>query len=129
MLCWACPHEGINLPPNWQDVEPRWKFLYMLILAMDANFRLCNKLRTRKRGDPELGPGWAYFVESTKYKDHVKNYVSETDVSHRFSLWIISLNGDFVFRSAPALHSLHSSRRTLESPLDCVARCGGLHMR
>lgn len=81
VLCWACPHEGINLPPNWQDVEPRWKFLYMLILAMDANFWLCNKLHARERGDPELGPGWAYFVAPEEYKDHIKHYVSEKDVS------------------------------------------------
>lgn len=64
----------------------------MLILAMDANFRLSNKLCTREHGDPELSPGWAYFVESAKYKDHIKNYVSEKDVSGCFSLCVISLN-------------------------------------
>lgn len=53
----------------------------MLILAMDANFRLCNKLCTQERGNPELGPGWAYFVPPEEYKHHIKNYVSEKDVS------------------------------------------------
>lgn len=81
VLCWACPHEGINLPPRWQEVDSRWKYLYYLILAMDANFRLCNKLRSRERGDAELGPGWAYFVGSDKYKAYLKDYVSEIDVS------------------------------------------------
>lgn len=84
VLCWACPHEDINLPPQWRDVDPQWKFLYVLILAMDANFRLCHKLRPREREDPELGPGWGYFVPPEQYQDHIKNYVSETDVSLSF---------------------------------------------
>ena len=53
----------------------------MLILAMDANFWLKNRMRTNDRKDPELGPGWAYFVASGPYKNHIKNYVSEEDVS------------------------------------------------
>lgn len=53
----------------------------MLILALDANFRLMNRHRDNARADPELGPGHAYFVENQKYKDHLKNYISERDVS------------------------------------------------
>lgn len=22
VLCWACPHDGINLPDGWRDVSP-----------------------------------------------------------------------------------------------------------
>jgi hypothetical protein len=53
----------------------------MLILTMDTNFRLKNRMRVNDRTDPELGPGWAYFVGNKAYKKHLKNYVSEEDVS------------------------------------------------
>lgn len=48
---------------------------------MDTNFRLTNRLIQGEHDDPELGPGWAYNVESEPYKAHIKQYVSETDVS------------------------------------------------
>ncbi|KAJ7039474.1 hypothetical protein C8F04DRAFT_1178631 [Mycena alexandri] len=56
-------------------------FLYMLILAMDANFRLKNRLRANKRDDPPLGDGWGYIVEEGPYKEHLHGYVAEKDVS------------------------------------------------
>ncbi|KAF7966211.1 hypothetical protein HWV62_39676 [Athelia sp. TMB] len=81
VLCWACPHEHINLPTNWQEVDKKFKFLYMLILAMDANFRLTNRIIKGERDDPELGPGWAYTVPPGPYKEHLKGYVSEKDIT------------------------------------------------
>lgn len=53
----------------------------MLILAVDANFRLKNRIRKNEHKDELLGPGWSYFVEDNKYKEHLRNYVSEVDVS------------------------------------------------
>ncbi|KAJ7132913.1 hypothetical protein C8R43DRAFT_1133457 [Mycena crocata] len=79
--CWACPHEDKNIPANWCDVAPEFKFLYMLIIAMDANFRLKNRFRENEISDPSFGSGWGYFVESRPYKEHLKNYVAEKDVS------------------------------------------------
>ncbi|KAJ7429083.1 hypothetical protein B0H11DRAFT_1769987, partial [Mycena galericulata] len=79
--CWACPQEGRNLPDDWRDVDPKYRFLFMLILALDANFKLKNRLRANERYDPPLGPGWGAFVEPTLYKEHLRNYVGETDVS------------------------------------------------
>ncbi|KAJ7103991.1 hypothetical protein B0H15DRAFT_942026 [Mycena belliarum] len=79
--CWACPHDGRNLPPDWRDVDAKYRFLYMLILAVDANFRLKNRLRNKEIDDPSLGPGWGYWVEPKKYNRHIKKYVSEKDVS------------------------------------------------
>ncbi|KAJ7179732.1 hypothetical protein C8R46DRAFT_1160195 [Mycena filopes] len=79
--CWSCPHDGRNLPPNWRDVEPAYKFLYMLIIALDANFKLRNRLRANEINDPSLGPGWGAFVEPIAYREHLKNYVAEKDVS------------------------------------------------
>ncbi|KAK6974636.1 CxC2 domain-containing protein [Favolaschia claudopus] len=79
--CWACPQEGINLPEGWREVGPEFQFLFMLILAMDANFRLRNRLRPNARDDPPLGSGWGYVVEGTGYKRMIANHVPEKDVS------------------------------------------------
>jgi len=48
-------------------------------LAIDANFRL--KLKTRGINDPELGSGLAYFVETTKFRKHLKNHSHEGEVN------------------------------------------------
>ncbi|KAJ7483696.1 hypothetical protein B0H11DRAFT_1723311 [Mycena galericulata] len=79
VICWACPYDGRNLPPDWRDVDP--KFLYMLMIALDANFKLKNRLRANEHFDPSLGPGWGAFVEPTEYREHLKNYVRENDIS------------------------------------------------
>ncbi|TDL16540.1 hypothetical protein BD410DRAFT_816721 [Rickenella mellea] len=65
--CPACPHPGRNLPDGWQQAPENESWMYMLILAVDANFRL--KLKDRGIKDPELGSGWAYFVETKKYQE------------------------------------------------------------
>ncbi|KAJ6457197.1 hypothetical protein C8R47DRAFT_995822 [Mycena vitilis] len=77
--CWSCPHDGKNLPEGWRDVD--LAFLYMLILAMDANFRLKNRLRSNETQDPSLGSGKGYFVEQDGFKNHLKHYIAEKDVS------------------------------------------------
>ncbi|KAF7332725.1 CxC2 domain-containing protein [Mycena kentingensis (nom. inval.)] len=79
--CWACPYEGFNLPEGWDKCSEDDKFLYALMLAIDANFRLKNRIRTNEKNDPSLGPGWGCFVESEAYKDHLRDYVAETDIS------------------------------------------------
>ncbi|KAJ7266199.1 hypothetical protein C8J57DRAFT_1229595 [Mycena rebaudengoi] len=60
--CWACPHDGRNLPEGWHDVEPKFKFLFMLLLALDTNFKLKNRMRPNEIDDLPLGPGWGYFI-------------------------------------------------------------------
>ncbi|KAJ7110762.1 hypothetical protein C8R46DRAFT_1170994 [Mycena filopes] len=75
VLCWACPQDGKNLPEGWRTVAPEFRFLYMLLLAVDTNFRLKNRLRANERDDPPLG------VEEAPYKEHLKAYVAEKDVS------------------------------------------------
>ncbi|KAK7053548.1 CxC2 domain-containing protein [Favolaschia claudopus] len=79
--CWACPQDGRNLPEGWREVDPKYQFLYMLILAVDANFRLRNRIRANELEDPSLGPGWGYWVEPESYREHLKNYVNETEIS------------------------------------------------
>lgn len=27
VACWACPDDGINLPPDWRSVEPKFMFV------------------------------------------------------------------------------------------------------
>ncbi|KAK7023733.1 CxC2 domain-containing protein [Favolaschia claudopus] len=81
VLCWACPQEGMNLPSGWRDVAPEFQFLYMLILAVDANFHMRSRLRANQRDDPPLGDGWAYMLEEAGYHEHLRNYVGEEDVS------------------------------------------------
>ncbi|KAK6992988.1 CxC2 domain-containing protein [Favolaschia claudopus] len=81
VLCWACPHEGINLPEGWRDLPHEYQFLFMLILAVDANFRLRNRLRANARDDPPLASGWGYMQEASGYKRHLRNAVPEKDIS------------------------------------------------
>ncbi|KAJ7055432.1 hypothetical protein C8F01DRAFT_1211630 [Mycena amicta] len=74
--CWACPQDGFNLPDGWDCGDPDDEYLYCLMLALDANFRLKNRIRTNEKQDPSLGPGWGCFVESEPYKEHLRDYVS-----------------------------------------------------
>lgn len=50
----------------------------MLFLAVDANFKL--KRKNRGIEDLELAPGWASFVEESRYQDYIKNYVDQPEV-------------------------------------------------
>ncbi|KAJ7076953.1 hypothetical protein C8R43DRAFT_966146 [Mycena crocata] len=77
--CYACPHDGKNIPTNWRDVDPKWRFLYMLLIAVDANFKLKNRIRVNEQQDNPLGPGWGAFVEPVGYKEHLRTYVAEKD--------------------------------------------------
>jgi hypothetical protein len=55
-------------------------WLYTLMVAMDANFRLRSKLRGLQSKDPTLTPGWAYFVNNGSYADFIKDYVDQDEV-------------------------------------------------
>ncbi|KAL1661534.1 hypothetical protein GGF50DRAFT_60884, partial [Schizophyllum commune] len=79
--CWACPRLGINLPPNWQNVADSEKYRFMTMLAVDANFRLKNRIRANETGGGALGEGYGYFVDTQPYKDHLAGYVKESDIS------------------------------------------------
>ncbi|KAH8106476.1 hypothetical protein DFH11DRAFT_1691850 [Phellopilus nigrolimitatus] len=73
--CPACPHPGKNLPNEWVNSDQPW--LYRLVLAIDANFRL--KMKDRGAKDLELGPGWAYFVEDKAYKEEVVKHPAKIE--------------------------------------------------
>lgn len=57
-----------------------YRYLFRLIVAMDANFKMKNRIRAREHDDPSLGPGWGAFVEPKRYKKHLRKYVAEKDV-------------------------------------------------
>ncbi|CAK5278522.1 unnamed protein product [Mycena citricolor] len=81
VICWACPFQGRNLPNDWRNAHPSFWFVFMLLLALDANFRLKNRLRANEIEDCSLGPGWGYWVPPDPYNDHWKAYVTEEDIS------------------------------------------------
>lgn len=53
-------------------------WIHAQFIAVDANFKL--KLKNRKIEDPELGSGWSYFAENSKYVGHVAKSPDEQDV-------------------------------------------------
>jgi len=56
------------------------RFLYMMIICMDANFRLKNNLVSNYSQDPGLGTGWAYMLECKPYKNYVLSRTNDEDV-------------------------------------------------
>ncbi|KAJ7740989.1 hypothetical protein B0H14DRAFT_3515409 [Mycena olivaceomarginata] len=74
LLCPACPHPGINLPPDWDKVPVHLRFLYALFLAIDTNFRLMRKDVSSEEKDPGLVRGWGFFGEVAKYMAHLEKH-------------------------------------------------------
>jgi hypothetical protein len=54
-------------------------WLYALILAIDANFRLKNKDR-KVTNDPPLGDGWAHWVPHEPYHKYIQKYGHQEEV-------------------------------------------------
>ncbi|KAH9476140.1 hypothetical protein JR316_0011711 [Psilocybe cubensis] len=79
--CPSCPHPGINLPDNWRDAPDNMKFLYAVMICLDANFRLKNQMVSNYSQDPGLGLGLAYMIHRTKYEAYVKSKANENDIS------------------------------------------------
>ncbi|THU88535.1 hypothetical protein K435DRAFT_679607, partial [Dendrothele bispora CBS 962.96] len=80
-LCPACPQEGWNLPVGWKLVAKTLLFKYAKFLALDANFRLRNKIVSNDYKSPTLGPGWAYLVPQEAYKEYIENFVDEKEMN------------------------------------------------
>ncbi|KAJ6512449.1 hypothetical protein C8R45DRAFT_813144, partial [Mycena sanguinolenta] len=79
--CPACPRPNINLPVGWQDVPLEQRFLYTLFIALDACFRLKRRLVSSKLKDPDLGPGWAYMVETGPYCEYLRSVTNQKEAS------------------------------------------------
>jgi hypothetical protein len=97
VVCPSCPHPGIKLPQGWEDAPIAMRyvllklfcvvctyqhsFLYMMFVAIDANFRLKNQLVSNYLQDPGLGIGWAYMLPREDYKGYVLSRAKDEDVS------------------------------------------------
>ncbi|KAH9478965.1 hypothetical protein JR316_0009428 [Psilocybe cubensis] len=79
--CPSCPHPEINLPDDWESAPDDRKFLYMLIVCMDANFRLKNQLVSNYSQDPGLGIGMAYMLPRHRYEQYVASRATDKDIS------------------------------------------------
>ncbi|THU87930.1 hypothetical protein K435DRAFT_866769 [Dendrothele bispora CBS 962.96] len=79
--CPACPHPGKNLPADYINSPPELAFLYYMFLAIDANFRLRNRMTSNHYKSPTLGDGWAYLVPRAAYEEHILRYVNQEEMS------------------------------------------------
>ncbi|VDC05642.1 unnamed protein product [Peniophora sp. CBMAI 1063] len=66
LRCPACPNFDLNVPLNWA-ASP-----FRVILSMDANFRLNNKLTKHEDRDPNLTDGSAYMAPPMEYDNYLK---------------------------------------------------------
>ena len=57
------------------------RYIYSQVCLEDANMRLSHKYVSSDTRDPGLGTGLAYFVADTPYKEHLKKYGCQSDVS------------------------------------------------
>ena len=65
-----------------------YRFLYILYIAIDGNFKL--KGKERNVNDVELMPGLGAYVTETDYKSHIANYIDQPEVRFTSSFCSIS---------------------------------------
>ncbi|KAK0214468.1 hypothetical protein IW262DRAFT_1450136 [Armillaria fumosa] len=81
VLCPSCPQPGINLPSDWDQAPPHLKFLYLLLICINTNFRLKNQIVSSYSRDPGLSIGWLYFTAHEPYEDYVRSRAMDADIS------------------------------------------------
>jgi hypothetical protein len=67
-----------------------YRYIYTQFLAVDGNFKL--RLKDRGITDPELAPGWAYFVEEEKYQAFIKGFVDQPEVLYLLTVFGLCIN-------------------------------------
>ncbi|KAK0484271.1 hypothetical protein EDD18DRAFT_1311853 [Armillaria luteobubalina] len=95
VLCPSCPWPGINLPSDWDQAPPPLKFLYLLLICIDANFCLKNQTVSSYSRDPGLGIGWSYFTAHEPYEDYVQSRAMDADIGSYFLSFKISTCVEF----------------------------------
>ncbi|KAF8885818.1 hypothetical protein BD779DRAFT_1673532 [Infundibulicybe gibba] len=118
ILCRACPQPGINLPLGWERAPADVRWLYHLILAQDANFKIKGRLRSNDHKDPALGPGWATFVGNEDYTNHLSKFADQNEISHCVSfaaLWAANTKGKKGLR-ARGIGSVSCARHEIFHP-------------
>ncbi|PPQ73936.1 hypothetical protein CVT26_006557 [Gymnopilus dilepis] len=78
--CPSCPHPGINLPVGWEKAEEKERYLYLVFLCIDANFRLKNQLVSNYSVDPGLGTGLSYTIKREPYEQYLKSRANDLDI-------------------------------------------------
>ncbi|KAF7321124.1 CxC2 domain-containing protein [Mycena chlorophos] len=81
LRCPACPRPGVNLPKDWEKAPPEDRCLYVVVLAIDACFRLKRRLISNEVRDPGLGTGWAYMVEWEPYRQFILLHKNQKEMS------------------------------------------------
>ncbi|KAF9467072.1 hypothetical protein BDZ94DRAFT_1329986 [Collybia nuda] len=83
LLCPACPQPGKNLPDDWRELPDDKKCVFSPFLGSggvtEVNFRLKRKDVSSDKVDPDLGHGFAYFVEETEYKQYLSEHQNDMD--------------------------------------------------
>ncbi|RXW17407.1 hypothetical protein EST38_g8431 [Candolleomyces aberdarensis] len=79
VLCPACPHPNINMPPNWEKEPEETSYIHALNISVDANFRLKRKDVSNDQADPGLSRGFSYFVEHEDFKQFLDNRKDEVE--------------------------------------------------
>ncbi|KAI0703791.1 hypothetical protein BC835DRAFT_1230192, partial [Cytidiella melzeri] len=81
VVCPACPNPQVNLPDNWETASDDIKYLYTVVVALDANFRLRRRAISNEMRDPALGSGWGYFVEDNRYRGYLQDRTEDDEIS------------------------------------------------
>ncbi|KAF7343819.1 CxC2 domain-containing protein [Mycena sanguinolenta] len=81
--CPACPRPDVNLPTGWENASPEDRYVPFtpLFLALDACFRLKRRLVSSELKDPDLGSGWAYMVETQRYREYLRGVTSQKEMN------------------------------------------------
>ncbi|SJL15740.1 uncharacterized protein ARMOST_19245 [Armillaria ostoyae] len=116
VLCPSCPCPGINLPEGWEEALPELRFLYVLIICMDANFCLKNQMVSSYSCNPGLRIGLGYFVPQEAFDTFVLNHTSDEDISTCVGFAVLA-KADTKF-SKVRLVNLHKGERY--APMDYV---------
>jgi len=73
------------------------RYLHTLFASVDANFRMRRKDVSSDEADPGLSKGWAYFVEDSGYKAHIKQHANDTvPVCQTLSKYTIDADPNFL---------------------------------
>ncbi|KAJ6499732.1 hypothetical protein C8R47DRAFT_1175589 [Mycena vitilis] len=79
--CPACPRPGVNMPEGWEKATMEERFLYTFYVALDACFRLKRRLISSELKDPDLGPGWAYLLNTMPYREYLRGVTDQKEMN------------------------------------------------
>ncbi|KAJ7726612.1 hypothetical protein B0H16DRAFT_1665711 [Mycena metata] len=65
--CLVCPNPKVNLPEGWENAPPEDQFLYILLLALDACFRLKRRM--------------VYVLENVPYRHFLQTVTDQKEMS------------------------------------------------